>query len=63
MKIFRAVGLGVAIIVLKLLMPEVFKAFESSLLVFFSVLQGVLNAFPNGNSLAAPADMIPRVSY
>lgn len=36
MKILRAVGLGLAIIILKVSMPEVFAGFEHFLLSFFS---------------------------
>lgn len=39
MKLFTAVGLGIAIIVLKLLMSDVFHAFESTLLALFDFSQ------------------------
>lgn len=42
MKILQAIGLGVAIIVLKLLMGPTFSAFESTLRVFFLFVQEVL---------------------
>lgn len=41
MKIFRAIGLIIGIIGLKILMPKVFGAFEHTLLSFFDVVQGV----------------------
>lgn len=53
MKIFRVLGLGLAIIILRSLLPSVFQAFENTLLAFFhlagSVLgtaQGLLNSLP-----------------
>ncbi len=42
MKILQAAGLGVAIIVLKLLIGPTFSAFENTLQVFFLFVQGVL---------------------
>ena len=42
MGIFRAVGLGVAIVILKLLMPAVMSGFEGTLSSFFGVTQLLL---------------------
>ena len=39
MKLFSALGLGIAIIVLKLLMSDVFSAFENTLLSLFDFSQ------------------------
>lgn len=38
MKILRAIGLGIGIIILKLLMPKVFEGFEDTLITLFRVL-------------------------
>ena len=48
MKIFRALGLAVGIIVLKLLMGEVFFAFEATLLQFFKLLQTIMATTQHG---------------
>jgi hypothetical protein len=39
MRIFRAIGLGLAIVILKTLMPEVFGGFEATLVQFFGLAQ------------------------
>ena len=52
MKLFRALGLGLAIIILQFLMNEVWQAFEATLLQFFNVLQTVLGLAEN--ALASP---------
>lgn len=39
MGILRAIGLGIGIIVLKLLMPDVFEGLEDTLIAFFHVLK------------------------
>lgn len=36
MKIFRAIGLGLALIIVRIAMPEVFHALEETLLMFFN---------------------------
>jgi hypothetical protein len=48
MKIFRALGLGIGIVVLKLLMGEVFFAFEATLLQLFSLLQTIFSTTQHG---------------
>lgn len=45
MRILRAVGLGVAIVILKLLMPAVMSGFEGTLVSFFGVTQTILENF------------------
>jgi hypothetical protein len=42
MKILRVVGLGLAIIMLKFLVPRVFAGIENTLLAFFDSLQAIL---------------------
>lgn len=49
MKILHALGLGVAIIVLKLLMGPTFSAFEGTLRVFFLFAQQVLQRLMQAN--------------
>jgi hypothetical protein len=42
MKILGALGLGLAILILRSLMPEVFQALEHTLLVFFNLAGSLL---------------------
>ncbi len=42
MGIFRAIGMGLAIVILKLLMPGVISGFEGTLSALFGVTEGVL---------------------
>ncbi len=49
MGIFRALGLGLAIIIIRFLMPELFEIIEDTLLLFFGTLQSVLSM--GGNTL------------
>lgn len=42
MGVFRAVGLGIGIIVLKLLLPDVMSGIEGTLVAFFGVTQLIL---------------------
>lgn len=44
MRIFHAIGLGLTILVLKALMGDVFHAFETTLLHFFSAMNSTLDA-------------------
>ena len=46
MKIFRALGFGLVIVILQELMFEVFSAFEQTLLAFFDITQKVLGSIP-----------------
>lgn len=48
MRINRALGLGIGIVVLKLLMGAVFVAFEHTLLQFFSLTQTFMSAAQYG---------------
>ncbi|MFA6445749.1 MAG: hypothetical protein WCW14_00670 [Candidatus Paceibacterota bacterium] len=58
MKIFRVLGFGLAIIIVRSVMPDVFHAIEQTLLAFFSTLQVVLtsgsNSLAGGGNLASP---------
>ena len=66
MKIFRVLGLGLAIIILRSLVPDVFHAIEQTLLTFFGALQGVLsyggNTLINGN-LASPVSALNLLPF
>lgn len=42
MKILSAIGWGIAIIVLKFLVPTIFAGIQNTLLMFFNTLQAVL---------------------
>jgi hypothetical protein len=59
MKILRVVGLGLAIIMLKFLVPRVFAGIENTLLVFFDALQGIVS---HANRGFLPASVIPSIS-
>lgn len=43
MRILGALGLALTIVLLRSLVPEIFHAFEKTLLLFFSILQSVLS--------------------
>ncbi len=42
MGIFKAVGLGLTLVILKLLLPDVMNGFEGTLAAFFSLTQTIL---------------------
>lgn len=48
MKILRAVGLGLTIIMLQFLVPRIFAGFENTLLMFFGTLQTSLGLANQG---------------
>jgi hypothetical protein len=60
MKIFSAIGFGIALVILRLFMPEVFRAFEDLLLEFLRFLKSILSGQAS-LQFALPADLIPRV--
>ena len=60
MKILRSIGLGIAIITLKLLMPDVWHSFEATLLALFTTLQKTLALTP-GSILQGNAISFPQV--
>ncbi len=43
MPLFRAIGLGIGLIVIRTLMPDVFEGLEDTLLSFFSTMTEILN--------------------
>lgn len=57
MKMLRVVGLGLAIIMLKFLVPRVFAGIENTLLAFLDALQQILAM----NKEFVPASVIPGV--
>jgi len=50
MGIFKALGLGLTIVILKLLMPDVMSGFEGTLSAFFGVTQMILMHVQGGLS-------------
>jgi hypothetical protein len=53
MGIFKAVGLGIGLLILRIIMPDVFSGLEAALVKFFSVLADVMGQFPHGGDQAA----------
>ena len=60
MKIFRVLGLGLGIVVLRFLVPEIWGALEQTLLAFFDALQTVLIAGKDITSHGAAAGLMVR---
>lgn len=60
MKIFRAIGLGLGIVVLRFLVPELWESLEQTLLTFFEVLQTVLLAGKDFAGQGASAGLMLR---
>lgn len=58
MKILRVVGLGLAIIVLRVLEPDIFHALEHTLLSFFDILQ---LGFSVGKSSMTAGVLLPQL--
>ncbi len=50
MGIFKALGLGLTILILKLLMPDVMSGLEGTLSAFFGVTQAILTHVQGGLS-------------
>ncbi|HEY4512185.1 MAG TPA: hypothetical protein VJH63_00825 [Candidatus Paceibacterota bacterium] len=53
MKILSAIGFGIGLIILKIIMPEVFSGLEEALVKFFSVLTDVMGKFPSASDQSA----------
>lgn len=54
MGILNALGLGLTIIILRFLVPEIFEALEGTILAFFDIIQTILvksQSLPNSASL------------
>ena len=61
MKILRVVGLGLAIIILRLLVPDIFHALEKTLLEFFNVLGTALSMGSKTLSAGAFLPQMPQL--
>jgi cell shape-determining protein MreC len=60
MKIFRVLGLGLAIIMIRFLMPNVFRAFEGTLLAFFDAIGFVLERAQDLQNTASIIQLLPQ---
>jgi hypothetical protein len=47
MAIFRAIGFGFFLIILRIVMPDVFNGLETVLIKFFQVLGNIMGQFPS----------------
>lgn len=47
MQIFRAIGFGLFLIILRVVMPDVFNGLESTLVKLFQVLADSMGQFPH----------------
>ncbi|KKS39340.1 MAG: hypothetical protein UU98_C0002G0056 [Parcubacteria group bacterium GW2011_GWD2_42_14] len=61
MRINRAIGLGIGILVLQMVMSEVFRGFEETLLATFDTTQAALSAVEQGISTTSIQTLAPRV--
>lgn len=61
MGILRAIGFGIGLIILRVLMPDVFSGLESALVKFFSVLTEIMGKFPN--SADQTASILPHAVF
>lgn len=58
MKILRVVGFGLAIVMLKFLVPRIFLGFESTVIAFLKALENAVSL----NQESLPASVVPMVS-
>ena len=67
MGIFRAIGLGIGIIILSRLMPEVYGAFEEVLLKFFGMLNSILamseQSISDGTFMPSAMTAYPQIPH
>lgn len=61
MRINRAIGLGIGILVLQMLMSEVFSSFENTLIATFDTTQVALSAVERGIATSTTSIPIPGV--
>ncbi|KKS84596.1 MAG: hypothetical protein UV60_C0018G0006 [Parcubacteria group bacterium GW2011_GWA2_43_11] len=61
MRINRAIGLGIGILVLHMMMSEVFNGFEDTLIATFDTTQTALSAVEQGISTTSIQTLAPRV--
>ena len=60
MKILRVLGLGLLIITLKFLVPEIFSGFQNMLLTFFRTIQTVLGTANTSMTANALTSFMPK---
>ena len=60
MRIFRVLGLGLAIVMIRFLMPNVFQAFEDTLLASFDVVGFVLDRAQDWPNTASLIQLLPQ---
>jgi hypothetical protein len=63
MKILRVVGLGLAIIIFRTLVPDIFHALEKTLLEFFHVLETALSLGDKALSAGAFIPQLPQIPH
>ncbi|HEY4512744.1 MAG TPA: hypothetical protein VJH63_03770 [Candidatus Paceibacterota bacterium] len=61
MKILSAIGFGIGLIILKIIMPDVFSGLEHTLVKFFLVLQEIMGKFPD--SAGQTASILPHAVF
>lgn len=60
MGIFKVLGLGLAIVIIRFLVPEIFAALEDTFLLFFDTIQTVLVKAQSGPNSASLIQLLPR---
>ncbi|MFA7252458.1 MAG: hypothetical protein WC027_01230 [Candidatus Paceibacterota bacterium] len=60
MGIFKVLGLVLAIIMIRYLLPDIFRAFEDTLLLFFDTLQTLLVRGQSGPNSASVIQLLPH---
>jgi hypothetical protein len=63
MKILRVIGLGLAIIILRALVPDIFHALEKTFLSFFDILQSVLSLGKSTMSAGIFLPSLPQLPH
>ncbi len=61
MKIFGAIGLGLGIIILRFLVPDIFHALEKTFLLFFHILQTALTLADGSMSAGTFLPQLPQL--
>ena len=61
MEILRVIGFGLAIIILRILVPNIFYALEKTLLLFFDVLQTALSIGKSSMSAGVLLPQLPQL--
>ena len=60
MKIFRVLGLALAIIMLRFLVPNIFRALEHTFLTLFNTLDFILSKAQTGSNEASLINLLPH---